>query len=187
LKIGLFFGSFNPPHIAHLKIAEYFYKQASLDSIWYVLSPKNPLKNEDFLVSANLRNKMLMATIKNQKFAEICKIEFSLPPPYYTYRTLKKIKFKNPNHIFEIIMGEDNHINLNEWEHGDWIKKKFTIHCYPRILKREKKNSYFKHYLNISSSKIRQAIFNKQNINKLVPQSVKEIIKKHNLYQLNNN
>ena len=61
MKIGLFFGSFNPIHIGHLIIANYMANHTDLDQVWFVVSPHNPLKEKSDLI--NMYDRLEMAKL----------------------------------------------------------------------------------------------------------------------------
>ena len=80
-KIGLFFGSFNPVHNGHLMLANYIVEYTDLDSIWFVVSPQNPFKEEGSLLQDHHRRDMLEMTVKDDSRFEVCDIEFNMPKP----------------------------------------------------------------------------------------------------------
>ncbi len=81
MKVGLFFGSFNPIHYGHLIIGQYMLNQTDLDEVWYVVSPQNPLKKGMGMMDGDDRLEMVkMAVADNPRF-KACDIEFSMPKP----------------------------------------------------------------------------------------------------------
>ena len=108
MRVGLFFGSFNPIHQGHLIIGQFILNQVNLDEIWYVVSPQNPLKTPKDLFDEKDRLKMVqMAVATNPQF-KASDIEFDMPRPSYTSSTLKKLQKENPKDEFTLIMGTDN-------------------------------------------------------------------------------
>ena len=89
MKIGLYFGSFNPIHNGHLILAQFMLNQAGLDEVWFVVSPQNPLKSAKDLIAKNDRIKMVEMAIGKHNMINNCDIEFSLPRPSYTSNNLK--------------------------------------------------------------------------------------------------
>ena len=107
MKIGLFFGSFNPIHMGHLIIAQSFINQIDLDELWFVVSPHNPLKDQQELNDADLRLDLVRDSIKSNEKFKLCDIEFSLSIPSYTIDTLSELQKKHPEHSFELLIGSD--------------------------------------------------------------------------------
>ena len=99
MKIGIFSGSFNPIHTGHLIIANYLCEFEKLDEIWFVVSPQNPLKSKRDLLSDIHRITMVKKAIRGNRKFKYCDIEFSLPLPSYTVRTLKTLKEKYPENF----------------------------------------------------------------------------------------
>ena len=87
-----FFGSFNPVHIGHLALANYIIEYTDLDQLWFVISPHNPLKKKESLLSDQLRLEILELAIEDNKRFAICDIEFRMPKPSYTIDTLTYLK-----------------------------------------------------------------------------------------------
>ena len=107
-KIGLFFGSFNPIHVGHLIIAEYIVEHSDLKELWFVVSPRNPLKKKQSLLNDRQRLYMVNIAIEDDYRFRACDIEFKLPQPSYTVNTLLHLAEKYPDKEFCLIMGEDN-------------------------------------------------------------------------------
>ena len=88
MKIGLYFGSFNPIHIAHLIIANHFLNETDLEKIWFVVSPQNPFKTESGLLSEYHRLHLTRLATEDDNRIKVSDIEFGLPKPSYTVNTL---------------------------------------------------------------------------------------------------
>jgi len=82
-RIGIYSGSFNPIHIGHQKLAEYLIEQQLVDEVWFVVSPCNPLKEQDDLIDEYLRLDMVMLAIRQQECIKASDIEFTMPVPSY--------------------------------------------------------------------------------------------------------
>ncbi len=131
-KTGLYFGSFNPIHIGHLVIAEYFATQTDLEEVWFVVSPQNPFKQTSELAPENDRIEMVRVAIENNPKLKACDIEFTLPRPSYTHETLKQLILKFPDRQFFILLGEDNKTNFEGWKNYLWILENFHVRFFPR-------------------------------------------------------
>ncbi|MCL2682788.1 MAG: nicotinate (nicotinamide) nucleotide adenylyltransferase [Bacteroidales bacterium] len=165
--VGLYFGSFNPVHDGHLAIAEYMLEHASIDELWFMLSPQNPLKNPDELWSNEKRFELLKSAIDKRSKMSISTIEWDMPKPSYTIDTLEKLTELYPNTTFSIIMGSDNLEKIEQWKSFENILNVYKIFVYPRpnVIP----NAYFKHpnvtifdapLMDISSTEVRKGLKN---------------------------
>lgn len=135
----LYFGSFNPFHIGHAALAKYVAALPWVDEVWFVLSPKNPLKESNALQDPIQRWKDLQRVVERlnnessgkEKFYA-CDAEFKLQPPLYTYNTLEHLSNAYPDKNFAVLMGGDNIEILDKWHKGEEIASKYTVIVYPR-------------------------------------------------------
>lgn len=132
MKIGLFFGSFNPIHVGHLVIANYIKEYSDLDRIWFVVSPQNPFKKKTSLLEDYHRLELVNRAIEGHDDFEASSIEFKLPQPSYTIDTLTYLQEKHPSHTFQIIMGSDNLKNFHKWKNFEVLLRNYEIIVYPR-------------------------------------------------------
>jgi nicotinate-nucleotide adenylyltransferase len=195
MKIGLYFGTFNPIHIGHLIIANHFAEYSDLDQIWMVVTPHNPLKNKQTLLDDYQRLQLVFLATEDYPKIKPSDIEFKLPQPNYTVNTLAHLQDKFPQHEFSLIMGEDNLNSLHKWKNHGVIMQNHEIYVYPRISseKDANQNIAFKsnpktHIIDapiveISSTFIRENIKNKKNVRPLLPSKVWEYIDHNNLYK----
>ena len=131
MKVGLYFGSFNPPHLGHLAIAQAAIVHGHLDEIWFVVSPQNPFKTNDALAPQDWRLEMVELICAADKRLKACAIEFTLPKPSYTCDTLRLLS-EQFEHEFHLIIGEDNWRVFNKWREYDWILKYYPVLVYGR-------------------------------------------------------
>lgn len=131
-KIGLFLGSFNPVHIGHLIIANSMLQYSDLDEVWLVVSPQNPLKERGSLLDDAERLAMVRLAIAGNEHLKACDIEFHLPLPSYTIRTLQALAEQNPYNEFCLLMGSDNLANFMRWKDWEAILKNYKLYVYPR-------------------------------------------------------
>lgn len=162
---GLFFGSFNPIHIGHLALANYFVEFCDLKELWFVVSPHNPLKDKGTLLHHRHRILMVNLAIEGNTKLKASNIEFKLPQPSYTINTLAHLKEKFPKKNFALIMGSDNLKTFHKWKNYEEILKKNRILVYPRpgydggeLLKHPSVTLTEAPVIEISSSFIRNAI-----------------------------
>ncbi len=189
MKIGLYFGSFNPIHIGHLAIANYMVEYSDLDQIWFVVSPQNPFKEKVSLLKAHHRLQLVNIAIENDLRFKASNIEFSLPQPSYTADTLAYLKEKYPDKTFSLIIGEDNLKGLHKWKNVDFILENYPIYVYPRDGEMLRKQLYPQvriveaPLMEISSSFIRKAIKEGRDVSYFMHPKVSEYIQEMHFYE----
>jgi nicotinate-nucleotide adenylyltransferase len=132
MKIGLYFGSFNPVHTGHLIIANHILNETSIQKIWFVISPQNPFKPSASLLNEYDRLFLVQKAIGDNENFRAIDIEFSLPRPSYTSHTLSYLGEKYPAYQFSIIMGSDSFQNLPAWNNAKTIIDNYQILVYRR-------------------------------------------------------
>jgi len=116
MKIGLYFGSFNPIHIGHLLIATYVINNTDFEKIWFVISPQNPLKLSKTLLNEYQRLHLVRLAIEDDYNFTACDVEFKLHRPSYTIDTMTHLREKYSYHQFAVIMGSDSLQNICKWK-----------------------------------------------------------------------
>jgi nicotinate-nucleotide adenylyltransferase len=176
MKIGLFFGSFNPIHTGHMVLANYMLEFTELERIWFVVSPHNPLKKKSTLLSDIQRLALVRAAIGDNTKYKASNIEFGLSQPSYTVNTLAHLEEKFPGDEFALIMGSDNLESLNKWKNFEVILERYKIYVYPRPGYSGGEFATHKNVvltdapqMNISSTMIREAIKAKKNMQFFMP------------------
>jgi nicotinate-nucleotide adenylyltransferase len=189
MKIGLFFGSFNPIHIGHLIIANYLVNYTDLDQVLLVVSPHNPLKNKSDLINMYDRLEMVTRALDDVENIRASDIEFKLPQPSYTIDTLTHLKERYPEHNFSLIMGSDNLASLKKWKNYELLLRDYKIYVYPRpgfedleLINHPSVTITATPLMEISSTFIRKAIKDGKSVKFLVPDKVFEFIDSKNLY-----
>ena len=132
MKIGLFFGSFNPIHNGHLMVASYIANHTALQQIWLVVSPQNPHKTQSSLLDEYDRLHLAQLAVENDDQIKVSDIEFKLPKPSYTIDTLTYLEEKYPQHQFYVIMGGDSFQNLPKWKNFEALIKNYHFIVYRR-------------------------------------------------------
>jgi nicotinate-nucleotide adenylyltransferase len=191
MKVGLYFGSFNPIHHGHLIIASYVLQHSGLDQLWFMVSPQNPFKQSSSLLNEYHRLYLVQIAIEGEKDLRAMDIEFRLPKPSYTANTLIYLEEKYPTYQFSIIMGSDSFSNLPKWKNAEYIIKNYPIYVYQRAGEEiDPKINGDAHtiilqapLLQISSTYIRENIKHGRSIRFLVPEKVREEIESNGYYK----
>jgi nicotinate-nucleotide adenylyltransferase len=190
MKIGLFFGSFNPIHVGHLIIAQTMATATDLEKVWFIVSPQNPFKKSKSLLHEFDRLDMVERAIADNPLLIASDVEFHMPKPSFTIDTLIRIQEKFPQHEFRLIMGEDNLAQFPNWKNYEKILEYTGLYVYPRP---DSKPHLFRDHpqvrfvqaplLDISATFIRDSIVNARSIKYLVPDEVEEMIRIKKYYR----
>ena len=190
-KIGLFFGTFDPIHNGHLRIAKYITEEKLADKVWLVVTPENPVKVGSKISSFNHR--FNMAKIATEKYDNIIPsdLEVNLKKPNYTIDTLEYISNKLKDIEFSLIIGEDNYKIFNTWKDYKKIINKYKIFIYPRKgtlnenLHIINENTMYigGPRIDLSSTNIRKIVSKKSDPKDLISNKVLEYINSNKLYQ----
>ena len=190
MKIGLYFGTFNPIHIGHLIIANHMAEFTDLEQIWMVVTPHNPHKKKSSLLDDHHRLHMVHLATESFPKIQASDIEFKLSQPNYTVHTLAYLQEKHPQHEFSLIMGEDNLHSLHKWKNYELILANHEIYVYPRIVSEKEMTSANLngkiHRVNapvveISSTFIRESIKQNKNVQPMLSLEVWKYLE-HNLF-----
>ncbi len=189
MKIGLFFGSFNPIHLGHLIIANTMAENTDLQEVWLVVSPQNPFKKNTSLLHEFDRYEMANLAIHDSYKLKVSDIEFNLPRPSYTIDTLSYISDKFPLHQFVLIIGEDNLGAFPKWKNHDKILEYYELYVYPRpgaektgLAEHPKVKFVPAPLLDISATYIRNNVREGKSIRYLVTDEVENYIKRKKFF-----
>lgn len=183
MKIGLYFGSFNPIHVGHLIIANHMLNETDLQRVWFVVSPQNPFKKSQSLLNEYDRLHLVQKAIEGDDRLKASDIEFTLPKPSYTVHTLAYLQEKYPNHHFSIIMGSDSFQNIGKWKNPEVILQQYPLLVYTRpgfeVKPTPGAQVRIMHapLLEISATYIRELVCAGKSIRYLVPPAVEEEIR----------
>lgn len=189
MKIGLYFGSFNPIHTGHLIIANFMAYNTDLEQVWLMLSPQNPLKPSAALLNEYDRLHLVRLAVEDETRLRASDIEFSLPRPSYTIDTMTYMDERYPEHEFSLIMGSDSLENLSRWKNAEQLTERYPVCVYPRP-GHPVPTGQHPHvmvveapYLDISASMIRKLIREKKSVRYLVPDKVNEYLSANAYYR----
>jgi nicotinate-nucleotide adenylyltransferase len=182
MKIGVYVGSFNPPHKGHIKIVETLIKKRYVDKV--IIIPTNNYWNKTNLINLNHRLNMLNF-FKNENII----INNTLNNLEYTYQIIRELK--KDNNEYSLILGADNIINFDKWKNYEELLKLELLIInrndinIKNYLEKLNKNDKYKiiniENINISSTYIRENI-NKKEITNIIDKQVLNYIQKENLY-----
>src|SRR3954467_487981 len=130
MRVGLFFGTFNPIHVGHMIIASYMTEFTDLEQVWFVVSPQNPMKKNQILLHDYHRLALVRIAAENHSKLKVSNIELSFPKPSYTIDTLTELSEKHSNHEFVLILGTDNLENFHQWKDYERILEKYSLYVY---------------------------------------------------------
>lgn len=190
-KIGLFFGTFDPIHNGHLRIAKYITEEKLADKVWLVVTPENPIKAGSKISSFNHRFNMAKIATENYDNIIPSDLEVNLKKPNYTIDTLEYISNKLKDIEFSLIIGEDNYKIFNTWKDYKKIINKYKIFIYPRKgtlnenLHIINENTMYigGPRIDLSSTNIRKIVSKKSDPKDLISNKVLEYINSNKLYQ----
>lgn len=192
-RMMLYFGSFNPVHRGHTALAEYAVEKGLCDEVAMIISPQNPFKQDMVLAPEMDRYAMVEIACRNSRFPNHIKpsvIEFLLEKPSYTINTLRHLQENYGDMMeFTILMGSDLINTLPKWREAEAIMENFDIYVYPRpnieMTFSTQRTTFLadapQHYY--SSTEIREALQQGQNINKMVDGEVLDYIKEKKLWK----
>jgi len=192
-RIGIFGGTFDPPHIAHLIIADKAQERLSLQKIVFVPAFVPPHKTDQTLSSFKDRIEMVSAATSNNNAFEVSDIEGTLTPPSYTVRTLSLLRKRlSSDSELYLIIGSDSLMELDSWREPRRIVSYAKLAVYPRPgfisktphwINSERIVILDSPELPISSTALRRQIRERRSIRYRVPESVREIILQKDLYR----
>lgn len=189
MKIGLYFGSFNPVHNGHLIIAKHILNSTDIRQVWFIVSPHNPLKKSSQLLNEYHRLHLVQIAIDDEYDLKVSNVEFGLPKPSYTIDTLTHLSEKYPGHSFSVIMGSDSFCNIEKWKNYKNLLSHYQLVIYKRpgfeITQTHdaRLTMLDAPLLEISSTHIRELIKKRKSIRYLVPDVVKNEIERNNYYR----
>lgn len=190
-KIGILGGTFDPPHLAHLIIAQEVLENLRLDQIWFIPCYMPPHKKNDSVSGPVHRIRMLKLALAGHDRFRICEIEIKRKGISFTVDTLRELSLLKPEKRLYLILGSDNLKLLPSWKEPEEIFRLAQV-----VVVRRSEFGYSKGdrwiskavcvevpRLEISSSQIRQKVKSGRSISSWVPEKVWRYIERHKLYR----
>ena len=172
-RTGIFGGSFNPIHNGHIALAQQLRKEASLDEVWLMVSPQNPLKQESDLLADHLRFAMAQKAVEDVEGIVASDFEFHLPKPSYTWHTLLALSQHYPDREFVLMIGGDNWAHFTRWYHWKDILRQYDVVVYPRD---EYPGTVDAELYPVSSTEIRERVRKGESVDQLVPSTIEHMV-----------
>ena len=190
-RIGILGGSFDPPHVGHLAIAQRALDQLRLDVVLFIPARRSPHKRNRTLASAVHRLAMTGLAVRGNKSFRVDAIEIRRQGVSYTVRTLRQIRERHPGAALFFLLGEDNLRQFRRWYRPLEIAALASLVIHPRSGNRKFRRPrnlprllWLKGPLvNVSSSEIRELVSRGESLRYLVPDSVGRYIRQHRLYR----
>lgn len=192
-RVGIFGGTFDPIHKAHLEVARQAVIQMDLDKIILVPSKHPPHKNEKGITRAEIRYEMVKLAVEDKRNMEVSSVEIERTGPSYTVDTLKEM-----DEIYDEIMfvvGADNLINIKTWKKPEELLEMCPFVVAPRggVLEEDFQDEIFRgkdlrfldmSEISLSSTEVRERFVEGQSVDGLVPEKVIEFILEKDLYRV---
>ncbi len=193
MHVGCLFGTFDPPHRAHVAIAEHMLNELALDNVWLVVTPSNPFKADRRISPETHRLAMVRIALMRHPGLQASGIELDLPRPNYTVDTLRFMRSRWPLDKFDLIIGSDNLATFHTWKDPDEILANHRLLVYPRPGPIANGTSPYRDHpsvqivdqaplMDVSSTAIREALRDWRPVNDLVDPAVLSYIRQHGLY-----
>jgi len=193
MKMGVFGGSFDPPHIAHSIIAESVFSKFALDQILWVPSHDPPHKSSTQLTPFSHRIGMVCAAVSEHSAFQVSDIEATLDSPTYTIGMLQSLRKQFSHAQLHLILGSDSLLQFHTWMEPELILEMVQLIVYPRA-KYSIEGMTFPEYqserthimeapmMSLSGTYVRACLKEKRSIRYVVLNSVRDYISHHGLY-----
>ncbi|MCD6161796.1 MAG: nicotinate-nucleotide adenylyltransferase [candidate division Zixibacteria bacterium] len=187
-KLGVLGGTFNPPHIGHLILAQSALEHYQLEKILFIPAAKQPHKQNRDIISVESRFRMMQLAIEKDNRFEISDIEIKRPGLSYTCDTLTELKSLYPEAKLYLIIGGDNISDMETWKDPEEIFSTVEVvaakrpDSHPEGIYSSRIALFDMPQIDVSSTMIRRLVKEGKSISYLVPVEIEKYIKKHQLY-----
>lgn len=191
-RIGIFGGTFNPPHTGHLIVAEHVREVLRLDKIFFVPSYISPHKQAGEEALAFHRLAMVRLAVRGNKFFDFADLEINQRGTSYTYKTVESFHQQFPTGTLFLMMGVDNFVDFRTWKKPEQIIARATVVAMTRpsykVARTQQQFSDATKFvtvpdIQISSTEIRNRVKQGKAIRYLVPEKIEKYIVRHGLYR----
>lgn|SRR5574341_1355557 len=190
-KVGILGGTFDPPHLGHLLIAQAVQARLKLDQIFFIPAALPPHKKKVKISPAWHRLQMVRLAVENNPKFKVLDLELKRKGTSYTVDTLRALTEKNPHTQLYLILGIDNLNHIHTWKNPEELFRLAKVIFVPRPgFRDDKAKGWLKKgqflispEIDISSSDIRNKVKKGMSIRYLVPEKILRYIQRHNLYK----
>ncbi len=197
LRLGLFGGTFDPPHFGHLVVAQDVAERLSLDGLLFLVAGLPPHKRGEVLSPPSLRVEMARAAVAGNPLFNVSEVELDREGPTYTVDTLRHFRVVHPDAELFFLLGADQLAEFHEWQEPEGIAALVTLvvvgrdgvgpdQLPPVALGSGGELNFISldvTRVDISSSEVRARVREGLSIEYLVPEEVRRIIETHRLYR----
>ena len=132
MTVGLFGGTFDPPHLGHLQVSQCVQSQYGLDEVWWICAFSPPHKDKTGITPFRHRLAMTQLAVSDCPSMRASDIESELPQPSYTVSTIRALQRRFPAHEFVLVMGQDSLEQFGTWYRPQDIANRVRLLVYPR-------------------------------------------------------
>lgn len=198
-KIGIMGGTFDPPHMGHLAMAECVKSVMALDEIWFIPTGKITYKNRDGLPSPQERLAMVSLAVEGIQDFSVNSMEVESREPRYSYQTMEKLTEEYPDAEFFFIVGADSLDYMDAWREPERLLRCCVVVAVNRTGITDRRMEDKKRLLeerfgarivlvamppvDVSSTMLREALKRGEDVRKFLPEPVWDYISKNGLYQ----
>jgi nicotinate-nucleotide adenylyltransferase len=192
MEIGLFGGSFNPPHVAHLIVAEVARDQFGFDEVWWIPNATPPHKSQVDLAAVEHRLEMTRRAVADNPAFRLCDIEVERAGVSYTVETVRALQEQHPGTDFALLIGSDSLDHFAEWHEPEEIAERVPLVVYkrPGVIDAVPESRFANQVwfvaapvMEVSGTEIRSRCRADRSIRYLVPETVRDYIETHGLYR----
>jgi nicotinate-nucleotide adenylyltransferase len=198
VRLGIFGGTFDPPHFGHLALAAAALEQLKLDKVLWVVSGQSPLKLDRALSPAESRVEMVQAAIAGEAAFALSRIDLDRPGPHYTVEALEILGRQFPGAELFFLMGEDSLRDLPKWQRPREIIRRARLAVLGRPgaeadladLERSLPGVAARIVwvnsprLAIASSDIQRRVREGRSVREMLPPAVLAVVEREGLYQM---
>lgn len=195
MNIGLFGGSFDPPHLAHLIVAETVREQFQLDQIWWIPAFQPPHKADVLLADAHHRLEMTRRATHDHPGFAVSDVEVRRTGTSYTIDTVRTLQEAHPDYAFFLLIGGDSLRLFETWHQPEAIAARIPLLVYrrpgtadvaPAPFLEDRVRFAHAPLIDISATDIRARVHEGRSIRYLVSDAVRAYIEAEGLYRVSN-
>ncbi|MBI4538253.1 MAG: nicotinate (nicotinamide) nucleotide adenylyltransferase, partial [Gemmatimonadetes bacterium] len=191
MRFGIFGGTFDPPHVGHLIVAQDIFEALELDRLLFIPAPLPPHKRGIEVTPAEIRLRMVEAAVAGDSRFEVSDVEFRRPGPSYTVDTLRDLHHGHPGAEFDLVIGTDQLAEFANWRQPEEVARLARLAVIGRggLDPRDVQPAIDVPYrpvavtrVDVSARAIRKRVREGRSIRYMVTEAVRRIIEEQGLY-----